>query len=281
MEFCRCLRFKIGSQPGKCGGCSKQKRPRGSKFCVVCRVNVGAASAKRASYVDAALGVVQFCYGCSLARQPALHPFKFGEQPRPLIQASTSLRILDNEVVAVGDFPLPTSWAAACFSVAYRRAMAASYRKASSHASSAPIFIGGSTAGAAQHEQQFQGPDGQPHMLPRLNAMCRPGTAGHAHMQLPEVRSMATTAAAITLQWAQQHRPLLAKRLHRAKDLIPAELRYGSTFWTAMTMVGDLRCVQKSEEILQKVCDILSKVCVPLPAPVGTTSTWTRTTSLA
>jgi N-acetylglutamate synthase-like GNAT family acetyltransferase len=37
---------------------------------------------RRATYVDATLGVVQFCYACSLRTQPGLWPFKPGEQAR-------------------------------------------------------------------------------------------------------------------------------------------------------------------------------------------------------
>ena len=35
--------------------------------------------------------------------------------------------------------------------------------------------------------------------------------------------------------------PELAATLRRAKEVIPPELRYGDTFWTAITLVGDLR----------------------------------------
>ena len=92
MAFCTCSRFKKGSQAAICGGCGKQQRPRGSKFCVVCRVNVGAESKKRASYMDAALGVVQYCYGCSLTKQPALLPYKKVGQPRNLRRIILTVR---------------------------------------------------------------------------------------------------------------------------------------------------------------------------------------------
>ena len=52
---------------------------------------------------------------------------------------------------------------------------------------------------------------------------------------------MADDAARITMRWAEATNPELAATLRRAKEIIPAELRYGDTFWTAVTLVGDLR----------------------------------------
>ena len=47
-------------------------------------------------------------------------------------------------------------------------------------------------------------------------------------------------AERLTLEWAQECDPKLHATLLRAKELIPAELLIGGTFWSALTMVGDL-----------------------------------------
>eukprot|EP01052_Picozoa_sp_SAG31_P051657 SAG31_NODE_12370_length_946_cov_3.865407_1_plen_214_part_01 len=78
-------------------------------------------------------------------------------------------------------------------------------------------------------------------MLPRLNAKSKPGTPGHAFMTSPQTISMAQDAANITMRWARATNPDLADTLLRAIDVIPPELRYGDTFWSAVTLVGDLR----------------------------------------
>ena len=47
-------------------------------------------------------------------------------------------------------------------------------------------------------------------------------------------------AERLTLEWAKDCDPKLHATLLRAKELIPAELLIGGTFWSALTMVGDL-----------------------------------------
>eukprot|EP00957_Ditylum_brightwellii_P176459 13437952-Ditylum_brightwellii.AAC.1 len=51
---------------------------------------------------------------------------------------------------------------------------------------------------------------------------------------------MAIYAEKLTMQWAKLHYPTLILILEHAKHVIPAELRVGDTFWTALTLVGDL-----------------------------------------
>ena len=119
--------------------------------------------------------------------------------------------------------------------------MDVSYRKPGSRPGSAPIFIGGSTCSASSRKYAFERELGEWSMLPRLNAQSKPGTPGHAFMTSPPTIRMAEDAARITMRWAEATNPELAATLRHAKEVIPPELRYGDTFWTAITLVGDLR----------------------------------------
>eukprot|EP00957_Ditylum_brightwellii_P203752 15336052-Ditylum_brightwellii.AAC.1 len=51
---------------------------------------------------------------------------------------------------------------------------------------------------------------------------------------------MVVYAEKLTFHWTKLHKPALLPVLKKAKQIIPTELRYGNTFWTALTLVGDL-----------------------------------------
>jgi len=145
-----------------------------------------------------------------------------------------------------GDFPLPEEWSKEKYEETYKYFMSVSSKKKSSHYNSAPNFLGGSTCGPTRHKY-LKKIDSKVIILPRLTKKYHPGTKGFALMCDTKTIQMAIYAEKLTIQWAKLHNPTLIPILEHAKHVIPAELRYGNTFWTALTLVDDLEDGQNHE----------------------------------
>lgn len=175
---------------------------------------------------------------------------------------------LKNFTLQFGDFPLSEKWSKDKYVETYTTQMKLSQEKKSAHSEegSAPIYMLGSTIGVTGNKYMFTAPDGSKAILPRLNTHSKPGTKGAELMADADTIAMAGHAEELTMAWAQKYDKPLHATLLEVKDLIPEELRFGTTFWTAMTLVGDLSNGNNHEHIDEN--DVVS-VIIMLGKDIG------------
>eukprot|EP00957_Ditylum_brightwellii_P202366 15329830-Ditylum_brightwellii.AAC.1 len=118
--------------------------------------------------------------------------------------------------------------------------MSNSDKKKSLHHKYAPNVLEGSTCGPTR--RKYKEKIGEFFInLPRLRKNCQPGTVGNTLVNHLNTVQMAVYAEKLTIHWEKLYNLSLLPVLEKAKTIIPFELRYRNTFWTSLTLVGDIK----------------------------------------
>ena len=136
------------------------------------------------------------------------------------------------------------------------------------------MFCAGSTMGAARYPF-YRANNGSRKMLPRPFRSSLPNASGELYLQKPDIKLIFKDIEDIALHYILYIMPngnqktRIMKSIHDCKKFVPNDLRICGTFFTQLSMIGDMKFVECVEEVSPHVdSDDIFTAIVHLGKPI-------------